>query len=469
MSSARDTNPPQRHSDTDHPVEDDGQAHEADLARLSNEIQRAADRAEPHDYPEGYGRLLRARRRRARAELEALAEAARRWSEELEHLRQLHEDLRASQTSQSAQAEAAAREREEQLRRDLEGRDGELRALRVAAATRELDLQKEHDAESRRQGEEIASLKKRLEEAESASGDARDEEMREVKRHAYERERELRRAHAEKLSETEKEAERRISALRAQRESDNRSLIDLHAAEKASRDEELLSLRLRRASEQRAYSGRIEELARERTEERTSLEEAVAKLREKHEAERARLQEHIERLEEDLDEQESISVALLGELGYLREKGSAPELSEASGKTGEIEVAYRRGPGERVLEALRELNEPTAPGDLLREGIKLFNETEHVKVIEAVSKSLGEPEIYADLESHGGPAGTPVITLLWAGMGWRRYVAEPRGAGDTNVYLAGYGEGDDHPPLPDSGPNARLDARGLLSLGIRPL
>lgn len=467
MSSARDTDPTQRHSDTDHPVEDDGQAHEADLARLSNEIQRAADRAEPHDYPEGYGRLLRAGRRRARAELEALAEAARRWSEELEHLRQLHEDLRDSRTSQSAQAEAAAREREEQLRRALEVRDGELRALRVAAATRELDLQKEHDAESRRQQEEIASLKKRLEE--SASGDARDEEMREVKRHAYERERELRRAHAEKLSETEKEAERRVSALRAQRESDNRSLIDLHAAEKASRDEELLSLRLRRASEYQAYSGRIEELARERTEERTSLEEAVAKLREKHEAERARLQEHIERLEEDLDEQESISVALLGELGYLREKGSAPELSEASGKTGEIEVAYRRGPGERVLEALRELNEPTTPGDLLREGIKLFNETEHVKVMEAVSKSLGEPEIYADLESHGGTAGTPVITLLWAGVGWRRYVAEPRGAGEPKVYLAGYGEGDDHPPLPDSGPNARLDARGLLSLGIRPL
>lgn len=469
MSSARDTNPPRRHSDSDHPAEEGGRSHETELARLSGEMLRAADRPETHDHPEGYVRLLRAGRLRGRAELRAFAAAARRWSEELERLRQLHEELRDSRRSQSAQAETAAGEREEQLRRALEGRDGELRALRVAAATRELDLQKEHDAESRRQKEEIASLKKRLEEAESASGDTRDEEMREVKRHAYERERELRRAHAEKLSETEKEAERRVSALRAQRESDNRSLMDLHAAEKASREEELLSLRLRQAAEQRAYSGRIEELARKRTEERTSLEEAVAKLREKHEAERARLQEHIERLEEDLDEQESISVALLGELGYLREKGPAPELSEASGKTGEIEVAYRRGPSERVLEALRELNEPTAPADLLREGIALFNDTEHVKVIEAVSKSLGEPEIYAELESQGGTAGTPVITLLWAGMGWRRYVAEPRGASEPKVYLAGYGEGDDLPPLPDSGPNARLDARGLLSLGIRPL
>jgi chromosome segregation ATPase len=403
------------------------------------------------------------------AGLEALVELARRWSEELERLRQLHEDLRDSQTSQSAKAAASARAREEQLRRALEGRDGDLRALRVAAAARELDLQKEHDAESRRQGEEIASLKKQLEEAESASGDARDEETREVKRHAYERERELRRSHAEKLSETEKEADRRVSALRAQRESDNRSLIDLHTAEKARREEELLDLRLRQNAEYRAYSGRIEELARERSEERTSLEEAVAKLREKHEAERARLREHIERLEEDLEEQESISVALLGELGYLHEKSPEPKLSEASGETGEIELAYRRSPGERVLQALRELNEPTSPTDLLREGIALFNETEHVKVIEAVSKSLGEPGIYAEPESHGYNAGTPVITFLWAGMGWRRYVAEPRGSGEPKVYLAGYGEGEDHPPLPDSGPNARLDARGLLSLGIRPL
>lgn len=469
MSSARDTDPPQRHSDADHPAEEDGQSHETELARLSSEMLRAGDQARIQGSSEGRVRFLHNERRRTRAELEALAAATRRWSEELDRLLQLHEDLRESQTSQSAQAESEATEREAHLRRDLEGREAELHALRVAAATRELDLQKEHDAESRRQQEEIASLKKRLEEAESASGDARDEEMRDVKRHAYERERELRRAHAEKLSETEKEAERRVSALRAQRGSDNRSLIDLHAAEKASRDEELLSLRLRQAAEYRVYSGRIEELARERSEERTSLEEAVAKLREKHEAERARLQERIERLEEDLDEQESISVLLLGELGYLREKGPAPELSEASGKTGEIEVAYPRGPGERVLEALRELNEPTTPTDLLREGIALFNHTEHVKVIEAVSKSLGEPEIYADLENHGGTAETPVITLLWVGMGWRRYVAEPRGAGEPKVYLAGYGEGDNHPPLPDSGPNARLDARGLLSLGIRPL
>ena len=238
-----------------------------------------------------------------------------------------------------------------------------------------MDLQREHSAETRRQQEEIASLKKRLAEAES--GGARDEELREVKRLAYERERELRRTHAERLSETELEAERRVSALQAQRESDNRSLMDVHTDEKARLEEELQSLRLRRDSEARVYGERIEELARERAEERTSLEEAVAKLREKHEAERARLQERVEILEEYLEEQESITVRLLGELGYVN--GSRPELTEAPSPTGELEVAGRADSETKIQQALSELRGIAAPGNLLREGLALFNETEHAK------------------------------------------------------------------------------------------
>lgn len=461
MSSERDTDPPRLPYALTRAVEG-REGHAQALARLVAEMEREALHGPSGGYGRGFLRPTLARRRE-RAELEGLRQAARRWSRELERLREGYEESRDSPAKPQIRGE-----REEHLERALAERDAELRALRGAAANRELDLQREHDAEARRQHEEIASLKKRLGEAESGSGGARDDELREVKRLAYERERELRRAHAEKLSESEQKAERSISALRAQREADNRSLIERHAAEKARRDEELESLRLRRLSEARVYGGRIDELARERAEERTSLEEAVAKLREKHEAERARLQERVESLEETLEEQESITVGLLGELGYVHRPDRSPELPEAPPPRGELEIANQEGPGKRIHEALRELRGIAAPGNLLREGLALFNETEHVKVVGAISKSLGEPEVYAALETHSG-SETPVITLIWPDMGWRRYVSEPRSATEPQVYLAGRGDNGHRAPLTGSGPNARLDGRGLLSLGIRPL
>lgn len=373
-------------------------------------------------------------RRRERAELEDLRQAARQWSEKLERVRLAPAETESSHENGEPEYEEHLRQWE-RLERLLAEKEAELRALRGAAAGRELDLQREHSAESRRQREEIASLKKRLAEAETSSGAAREEELREVKRLAYERESELRRTSAQKLSETEKDAERRISALREQREADNRSLVERHAREKARREEELQSLRLRRLSEGRVYESRIEELARERAEERTSLEEAVAKLREKHEAERARLRERIESLEEALDEQESITVGLLGELGYLHGQDHTSQNPELSGRwrpAGELEAAHQpdsqNGIRESLWEALRELRQAATPGDLIRDGLAAFNESEHARVMGAVCKSLGEPSVYAALEEqHGG--GTTAITLLWTGAAWRRYVVEPRAEG----------------------------------------
>lgn len=460
MSSARDTGPPHRPYGLPRPVED--HAHERDSSRKRE--------ATPEDYADGLARLRReirdalgsglARRplpvgRGRRRELEALRRAADRWDAELERLREGYEALRESRADSSARAEY--------LERALAEREAELRALRSAAADRELDLQRDHESETRRQQEEIQELERRLREAES--GGRREEELREVKRLAYGRERELRRSHAEKLSEVEREAGRRLAALQAQREADNRSLVERHAAERARREEELESLRLRRQSEARAYGERIEELARERAGERTSLEEAVARLREKHEAERARLGERIADLEETLEEQEAITVELLEELGYAR----GPERrGEAALSTGEIEAADGEGDfADDIRGALNGLRRLTDPGDRLREGLALFNETEHLKVVGAITKSLGEPEVHAALETHGGTVESPVITLVWAGVGWRRYVCEPRATAEPRVYLTGSGE--DTAQAPGSRPNARLDGRGCLALGVRPL
>ncbi|WP_047865597.1 coiled-coil domain-containing protein [Rubrobacter aplysinae] len=467
MSSAEDTDPPHPPSGAPEP----GEYHEAlsreeRLVRLIREIEQAAGGlAEGVSGEEATGESQEHSRKPDGPE--ALRDAARRWSGEL--------DLVRRGSGEPVGSRSPNQNREEHLQRLLAEKDAELRTLRVAAAGRELDLQREHATESRRQQEEIASLKQRLAEAEETSSAARDEELREVKRLAYERESELRRASAEKLSEAKRDAERRISALRAQREADNRSLTQTHATERARKQEELESLRLRRLSETRVYGSRLEELARDSAGVRTSLEEAVAKLREKHEAERARLAERVEVLEEELEEQEAITVGLLAELGYLRGGHRHPELPGSPGSAGELEKKeerprdenqYRTHKVQEVLRELREMGEVRSPGDLLGEGLTLFNESEHVNVIRAICKSLGEPEVYATLEDR---SGTTIITLLWAGMNWRRYVSEPRAADGPKVYLAGYGEGDHQPPLPEPGPNARLDAQGLLALGVRPL
>lgn len=400
MSSARE---PDHHERPDSSSE----SYAERLARLRLEIRNAASLAESRSA----NRSSLRRRRRERAELESLKRAASRWAVELDFL---HEE------NAITSPESEEREREKNRR-----------------------------------------LQQRLEAAES--GSRREEEIREIKRASHERERELHRAHAERLRAAEQEAQRRVSALQAQREADNRTLIERQAEERAKRDEQLHSLKLRREAEARAYGERIEELARDRTSERTSLEEAVARLREKHEAEHSRLQERIGELEELLREQEEITVELLRELGYTREAAHQRPAS-----TTEIEISSNGSPADvrRALSGLRQLSEP---GDRLRAGLMLFNETEHLRVIGAICKSLGEPRIYAALEDHGG-LHSPTLTFVWPYMGWRRYVTEPEeSVPEPRVYLAGSGEDSAGAPVNGLQPSARLDAEGKLALGVRPL
>lgn len=425
----------------------DSESYADKLARLRFEMHNVASLAESRRA----NRSGLKRRRKERAELESLRRATARWAAELDFLREELDE------SAAAAPESGERER---LEGELRQKESELRALRGSAAERDLALQREHAVELQREREKNRELEQRLEAAES--GSRCEEEIREIKRSSQERERDLRRTHAERLQSTEQEAQRRLTALQEQREADNRTLIERHAEERASRDEQLHSLKLRREAEARAYGERLEELAREKSKERASLEEAVAKLREKHEAERCRLQERIEELEELLQEQEAITVELLGELGYAgdsssRQPSAATEIEAANGSTQDVR---------RAVASLRQLAEP---GNRLRAGLALFNETEHLRVVSAVCKSLGEPEIYAALQDHGG-FNSPTLTFIWPSMGWRRYVTEPEEAvPEPRVYLAGSGEDTTGAPVEGMQPNARLDAEGRLVLGVRPL
>jgi len=69
----------------------------------------------------------------------------------------------------------------------------------------------------------------------------------------------------------------------------------------------------------------------------------------------------------------------------------------------------------------------------------------------------------------GGPDSMtrkPVITFIWEEMAWRRYVSDPtEGVEEPRVYLIGTGDDPEEIKRPE--PNARMDARGRLILGVQ--
>jgi hypothetical protein len=114
-------------------------------------------------------------------------------------------------------------------------------------------------------------------------------------------------------------------------------------------------------------------------------------------------------------------------------------------------------------ERLRRLSDPERR---LREALALFNESEHAKAVASISRSFGLPKVHASLE--GGTSGKPTLTLLWGDVAWRRYVSDPtEGVPDPRVYLAGTGEDPSELAQPEREPNARMDARGRLTLGVQ--
>lgn len=87
----------------------------------------------------------------------------------------------------------------------------------------------------------------------------------------------------------------------------------------------------------------------------------------------------------------------------------------------------------------------------------------------SISKALGLPKVH--INSDGGPGSPikkPVITFVWGEMAWRRYISDPtEGVEEPRVYLIGAGDDPSDVHRPDLEPNARMDARGRLILGVQ--
>jgi hypothetical protein len=145
-----------------------------------------------------------------------------------------------------------------------------------------------------------------------------------------------------------------------------------------------------------------------------------------------------------------------------RIEGLERDLEEREHKVAELSATVEELRGE--LEAEYELRERLAePANRLRVGIDLFNDSEQRRSMNALSRTLGQPEVHVDLdEGHEPPV---LLTFTWQGVTWQTYAANPGLAvEDPRVYLKGAGEdlsGVDRRP-----PNARVGPGGRVLLGL---
>lgn len=220
-----------------------------------------------------------------------------------------------------------------------------------------------------------------------------------------------------RIGEFEEEERRR----RRRREGQDRRVARL-GRELERRDAEIQRMELlveERAGEVEAYGREAKDVASRKD---VALEEALRR---------------VEGLERDLEEREAAAADLRGTIERLR---------------AELDLEY---------ELRRRMAEPE---NRIRAGIDLFNESEHLRSVGSISKSLGSPEVHVSLDPE--PDEPPVVlTFTWQGITWQAYAANPGIAvEEPRVYQTAAGEdlsGVDHEP-----PNARVGPGGRVFLGL---
>jgi DNA repair exonuclease SbcCD ATPase subunit len=394
-----------------------------------------------------------------------------------------------------------------------------VQTLRNAAAERELELQNHYEPLIERQQRELEELRGELESSGQVLEEKHKREVRELKALMEHRESELKRTQAARVAEARESAEKRISALQAQREADNRALRTRHAeeterlrregaerlaAEESRRksetwalEERLGEVTLQRETEHRAYTARLEELEAARLAQRSASTEDVEQAVGRFGVEVSAYESRIVNLEGDLRESEKRRSDLESLLEDLRHdsrghNGARPEgayeaddgqerdledvevqqiLAEDRVKDLEAKLEAAREEGRRNAEALAEalesLERLSNPARRLREGIALFNASDHANTVASISRSFGLPMVHAALDDET-PA-KPTLTFIWGEVAWRRYVSDPTdGVEEPRVYLIGAGEDPTEidPPVTRH-PNARMNSRGHLTMGVQ--
>ncbi|MBD0355050.1 MAG: hypothetical protein ICV58_07740 [Rubrobacteraceae bacterium] len=242
-----------------------------------------------------------------------------------------------------------------------------------------------------------------------------------------------------------------------------------------------------RASKE-AGEGHIESLERERARLKERIrdleEEARARRRRRDGLERQvmRLKREIERRDGEIARRDYLLARRAGEMEDLRleteelvarkDRALEDALRRVAGlerdlEERENEAAELRATIEDLrndLEAEYELRERLAePANRLRAGIDLFNDSEQRRAMNALSRTLGQPEVHVDLDS--GEEPPVLLTFTWQGVTWQTYAANPGLAvEEPRIYLKSAGEdlsGVDRQP-----PNARVGPGGRVLLGL---
>jgi hypothetical protein len=422
---------------------------------------------------------LRAERERHAVEVESLKNAAA--NRELE----LQKELREAAESHQAEVEALRFEIENTATVAEERREKDLKEVKRLADSRERELKRTQTAR-------LAKEKEAAERRVAALKAQREADISTLKEW-----------HSKELEKVRRALEEGLTAGE-----------ERQALEVARLQEEIEGLRARRNAESRLYGERLSELERSKVAEQGTKEKELERRLAEAEAEKTRLEDRVAELQDALEESGALESELreaLEESSVVlderrQEDGEAEGIS-AEGLEGRLEEVYARRVATeelegrleeadaarlvaeeraadlearlrqaeeenrrraRELEKAREgLEEVSNPEQRLRSGISLFNASDHTRTVASISKALGLPRVHVSAD--GGPDSMtrkPVITFIWEEMAWRRYVSDPtEGVEEPRVYLIGTGNDPDEIKHPE--PNARMDARGRLILGVQ--
>ena len=157
--------------------------------------------------------------------------------------------------------------------------------------------------------------------------------------------------------------------------------------------------------------------------------------------------------------------------GRLRELDAEKLLAEE--KIADLEARLRetqeenRRNAERLEETLESLERLSDPERRLRDGIALFNASEHARAVASISKALGLPRVHAALTASApGQARSHASRgERWPGAVTSRILPKVwRNPGSTSPERATIRP---RSTVPNGNPNARMDAQGKLTLGVQ--
>ena len=250
----------------------------------------------------------------------------------------------------------------------------------------------------------------------------------------------------------------------------SRLAADEARASQAAGEEHIESLERERAALKERIRN-LEEETRDRRLRRDSSTRQIARLErelERKEGEISHRDYLLERREEqmDADNRRAEELASRKDLALQdalrRVDGLERDLEEREDEISKLQTTIEMLREEVASE--QELRARLAdPANRLRAGIDLFNESEQRKSMNALSRTMGQPQVHVGLdEGHEPPA---LLTFTWQGVTWQTYSSDPGPAvEEPRVYLKSAGE--DLSGVESKPPNARVGPGDRVILGL---